>query len=453
MGEILFYKYELLRLIGSGSTGRVYLAWDMHLERLVAVKESRADLPSKELELLKELEHPGLPGVYDCIRQEENIFLVMEYVEGMTLRQYLDRYGRVEEAQAVRWAMDLCGILAYLHGRCPAVVYRDLKPENIMVRPDGGLKLIDLGAAIHCAFGEEREGFCAGTVGYCPPEQWKEPRGNVAFDIYGLGAVLHEMLTGVNPTQPPYLRRPVGEYEVAYRGALEKIIETCTAKEPSDRFSSMEQLRDALGSYQELDMYKRIFQALKAFLVVCAAGVTALSLFIPLARGVPRSQILFPFLLKPSVFLIITWLLYHVLFKYPKVKYKRSSLRRQEKNIWLTEKKFRGLLSFLLLVFGGIWPLAFSNMLLPSVYASEEPLKLWVEMRDEMGRKMLLKEGAVYVTDDRVRFELPADRLPAQELSMQLVAVGEDGNVYSSRIFLILAQSREDGKGIEQEEG
>lgn len=104
----MFYKYELLRPIGSGGMSKVYLARDLHLNRLVAVKESKEKFPSAEIELLKELEHQGLPGIYDSFNWKEKIYIVMEYIDGMSLRQYLNRYGAVEEEQAVRWAIELC---------------------------------------------------------------------------------------------------------------------------------------------------------------------------------------------------------------------------------------------------------------------------------------------------------------------------------------------------------
>ena len=142
MSRVLFHKYEVLRTIGSGRTGTVYLVRDLNLNRLAAVKESTEEFLLAETELLKEVEHPGLPGIYDCFKEEGRTFLVMEYVEGMTLRKYLEKHGRVPERQAVKWAVDLCRILGYLHDRHPAVIYRDLKPENIMIRQDGRLKLM-----------------------------------------------------------------------------------------------------------------------------------------------------------------------------------------------------------------------------------------------------------------------------------------------------------------------
>ena len=129
MAEILNDKYEVLKLIGRGGVGKVYLARDLHLQRLVVIKESRREYLLTEMELLKELRHPGLPLIYDCFRRTENCseenslpesspqegtlqessfqessFLVMEYIEGMSLREYLDKYGKAPEKQALKWA-------------------------------------------------------------------------------------------------------------------------------------------------------------------------------------------------------------------------------------------------------------------------------------------------------------------------------------------------------------
>ena len=147
MAEILNDKYEVLKLIGRGGVGKIYLARDLHLQRLVVIKESRKEYLLTEMELLKELRHPGLPLIYDCFRRTENCseenslpesspqegtlqessfressFLVMEYIEGMSLREYLDKYGKAPEKQALKWAMEICTILEYLHVGQPAVI-------------------------------------------------------------------------------------------------------------------------------------------------------------------------------------------------------------------------------------------------------------------------------------------------------------------------------------------
>ncbi len=451
MGRVLIRKYEVLRPLGAGGAGKVYLAWDRHLSRLVVVKESREEFLLPETELLRELRHPGLPQIYDCFREEESSYLVMEYIEGMSLRQYLDRYERAPQQQALRWAQELCGILGYLHSRHPAVIYRDLKPENIMVCQDGSLKLIDFGGAIRCAFGGERQGLCVGTAGYCPEEQWRETGGEIGWDIYALGAVLHEMLTGANPSRPPYERRPIQEYDRSLPGALERIIRISTSRDASERYPSMEAFAQALRR-QETGRRQLILAGWTLIRRLCLSlmgGCTAICFFLPLVRGIPETDIPFPYLEKPLILLMLTLILY-LLFsdgllsrlagKIPGYEHKRSVLRRHEKNIWLTEKKFSGLLLLFLFLAGKFSPLPLPESAVWELRAGQREERLWVEIRDDQGRKMLLKEGAVYRPADKVRFELPAARLPGQRLALQFVAVGEDGTVYNSRVFYIMAR-------------
>lgn len=440
MTEILNDKYEILRLIGRGGVGKVYLARDMNLERPVVIKESRQEFLLGEIALLKELRHGGLPLVYDCFSSRERTFLVMEYIEGMSLREYLDKYGKVPEKQALKWAMEICRILEYLHGRHPAVIYRDLKPENIMIRQDGTIKLIDFGGALQYACGKDREALCVGTAGYSPRQQWQQTKGDVTWDIYGMGAVLHEMLTGVSPSKPPYKRRSVLEFDRSLSGAWDKIIFSCTAEEAFGRYQSVGGLMQELQKL-ERSCWKKLKEGLawKNFILSLSGGYTALCFSLPLVEGIPETSFPFPYLEKPLFSLMITLLLF--LFLYGG-RQKRRILRRQEKNIWLTEKRFSGLISLLLLLAGPACTEPVERV--SEVCAKEQLQSLWVEMRDDQGRKMLLKEDAVYVTDDKVRFELPAERLPDQELALHFVAVGEDGTTYRSRIFYIRGETQKD---------
>lgn len=434
MENILLHKYELIRQLGTGGAGNVFLAMDKHLERFVAVKEIREGASVEEMKLLRELEHTGLPVIYDYFKERESTWLVMEYIEGMTLRQYLSRHKRVDEKQAVKWMLELCQIFHYLHDRHPAVIYRDLKPENIMIRQDGRIKLIDLGGAIRFACGRESIDMCAGTEGYCPKEQWKNGRGDVSWDIYAMGMVFYEMLTGNSPSKPPYERRPLSEYDNSFAERLERIIENCTSEKKICRYQSVLQLEKALADYQKISLPLKIWQMAKRMILSAGILTTFAYLTGPLMHGVLENQIPFPYLERPLFFLMITYVFYRLFFRRNN---KKRFLRRQEKNIWLTQKKFSGLMAVLMFLCSGVLAVMFFSVTVPAVHAGNEPEQLWVEMRDDEGRKMLLKNDAVYITDNCVRFELPAGRLPDEKISLQMVAVGEKGEVYSSRIFHI----------------
>ena len=318
-------------------------------------------------------------------------------------------------------------------------MYRDLTPETIMIQQDGSLKLIDFGAALQFACGNSREALCVGTIGYVPKEQWQQTKGDVTWDIYGLGVVLHEMLTGVSPKRPPYERRSILEYDRSLSGAFDKIIGTCTAEEASRRYRNMGELLFELEKLEHSGhgFSIRLWQECKRVTMLFFGAYTALCFILPLIHGIPEKDIPFPYLEKPLWSLMITLILYLILYGNNR---KRSLLCRQEKNVWLTEKKFSGLLSLMLLVMGRASVFWAPGFAVQEVYAGEQPERLWVEMRDDLGRKMLLKDDAVYVTDDVVRFELPADKLPGQKLALRLVAEGENGEDYCSRVFLVRAE-------------
>lgn len=440
MKQILCNKYEILKRIAEGGMGVVYLVKDLHLNKLAAVKVSKnpgkgreREQVMKEMEMLRELSHPALPAITDFFEEEDNICLVMEYVDGITLEQYLRRFGRVETALAVKWAVELTEVLQYLHTRTPSVIYRDLKPANIMIQPDGRLKLIDFGAAFVSAYGQEKEELLMGTPGYGAPEQWQSGNAGKASDIYGLGAVLHEMLTGINPTHFLGKRRPVREYDKSISRELERIISICTKKRPGERYQSMKDLQRALRECGKKSKVKAglLFagKGIGAALFLAAAVKTSL----PLIRGVKESEIPFPYLYQP-LFLFGLAFLYRYLFL-RNVK-TGQMLKKQEKSVFLTEKKFPGI--YVPGIITAVMTAALiQGMSCIPVEAGEGKNNLWVEMRDEQNRKLLLKEGAVYHTDDRVRLEIPADRMPEEELALRLVATGEGGSVYESRVFLL----------------
>jgi len=445
--RILIQKYEIVKQLGKGTEGRVWLARDRHLDRLVAVKESIGEEEPvyQEAALLRKLEHPALPLIYDFFVEQGKTYLVMEYVEGITLRKILQAKGKIPVTQAVQWALELCEVFSYLHGGGRELVYRDLKPENIMIKSDGGLKLIDLGGVLCSAYGRMRDQKIAGTPAYCPPEQWRERGSDKTWDVYALGAVLHEMVTGMMPEQSAGIRLPIRIYDRSLPRELERIIETCTHENREKRFQSMEQLKEALLYDKEAGKGRIIFWKITGWMVWIFLGLSAAALLRPLISGVPEYEMPFPFLRAPLVLLGMAAV--SKLFLSVRRRDK-GILRKLEKSVKLTEKKFPGLYGMIFFLTGSIWSSVYGGVMADMtggwygryagvVYAGEKEERLWVEMRDELGRKMLLKDGAVYIPEECVRFELPADRLPEGTLSLQMTAEGEKGEVYVSRIFLI----------------
>lgn len=193
-------RYELLKILGEGGTGRVYLARDTHLGRLVAVKalNRRTKRFQEEVRILQEQALFMLPVIYDAWTEEDNTGrIVMEYVKGRNLKDYLALCGEVPEKQIYEWGLQLGTFLQKLHTQSPKVIYRDLKPENIMVQPDKRLRLIDVGAAVCTSREKTGERIRIGTSGYASPEQWEGRGVDERTDIYALGAVLKDMLNGI----------------------------------------------------------------------------------------------------------------------------------------------------------------------------------------------------------------------------------------------------------------
>src|SRR5229473_3629810 len=219
--EVLLHdRYQLGTTLGSGGFSAVYRAHDLQSGREVAIKQIRlaglnvqetieaTDTFNRELSLLAVLRHPQVPRLYDQFRDREHWYLVLEYLEGTTLETYLETRAaqgqplQVDEALAM--GLQLCRVLEYLHTRQPPVIFRDLKPGNIMRSPGGRLSLIDFGIARHFRPGQARDTRALGSPGYAAPEQYGRAQTTPQSDIYSLGAMLHQLLTGNDPAQTPF---------------------------------------------------------------------------------------------------------------------------------------------------------------------------------------------------------------------------------------------------------
>jgi outer membrane protein assembly factor BamB/serine/threonine protein kinase len=218
-GAILQNRYEILKVLGVGGMGAVYLTRDLRFSsvtRVCAIKEMVSSTPDpqvrrlavqsfeREANLLVQLNHAGIPSISDFFTESVRSYLVMEFVDGEDLENVLESTeGMLDEKTVLNWAIQICDVLVYLHTQNPPVVFRDLKPSNIMLRKQSAkIALIDFGIAKVFEMGQK--GTMIGTEGYSPPEQYKgiaDPRG----DIYALGATIHHLLTKRDPRlEPPF---------------------------------------------------------------------------------------------------------------------------------------------------------------------------------------------------------------------------------------------------------
>ncbi|MBQ8815268.1 MAG: protein kinase [Lachnospiraceae bacterium] len=245
METTLQETYELLRPIGEGGMSSVYLARHRRLGTMWAVKTVSKTQGvefnfTAEADILKKLKHPMLPTIIDIFDEPDMMYLVEEFVEGVTLESYLKKNGRVPEEQLIAWFKDLCDVFGYLHGRKPhPIIYRDMKPANVMVQPDGSLKLIDFGIAREYKAGAASDTQYIGTQGYAAPEQYGTSQTDERTDIYSLGVTMYHLITGKSPYDPPYDFVPVRQLVKSLSPGIEYILNHCIQKEPENRYPNV----------------------------------------------------------------------------------------------------------------------------------------------------------------------------------------------------------------------
>lgn len=252
-------KYEVIRSLGRGSFAETLLAKDLRLGRQVAIKVLHPrtaqdwksfELFEREAMVLRDLRHPAIPTVHDTFRAEwqgaEAQFLVMEYVEGVSLAQLITERRHLDPSDVLHLFVEMLGVLDYLHTRVPPVLHRDIKPANILVRPDGSPALVDFGAVRSIYRPSEETGSTiVGTYGYMPYEQTMG-QASPASDLYALAATFLHLLTRRAP--PDFMRE--GRIEVPEALGNNEVLRTVLAKSlmaaPSERYQSARDARRAL---------------------------------------------------------------------------------------------------------------------------------------------------------------------------------------------------------------
>lgn len=254
-------RYVIIARIGMGGMGAIYRATDTRLGgKAVAIKEmSDAAVPSpgqkqqaidafrQEAQMLAHLDHTNLPKVTDFFTENGKHYIVMEFVEGETLESYLQRQ-RLGEADVRRLAAQLFDVLGYLHHQQPPVIFRDLKPANIMLTPQGQLKLIDFGIARFFKTGKPGDTVVMGTPGYAAPEQHGTGQTDARSDIYSLGVVLHQALTGYDPSLTPFVLPPVRQFNPSVSPQMEQAVARAIQTDRLQRFQSVDEFRAALAA-------------------------------------------------------------------------------------------------------------------------------------------------------------------------------------------------------------
>jgi len=260
-GKVIADRYELEELVGSGGMSSVYRARDRLLERTVALKflhdrhlgdHESVERFRREAEAAAALSHPNVVTVIDRGEEDGRPFIVFEYVDGESLKERVVREGTLPVREAIELALQIGRALAYAHGE--GLVHRDVKPQNVLLNGESA-KVTDFGIArsLDVARGMTQTGTVLGTSEYISPEQARGEQVDARTDVYSLGIVLYELLTGRTPFQGENFvsvalkhlneaPRPLRELRPDAPERLERILERALAKDPRDRFASMDEL-------------------------------------------------------------------------------------------------------------------------------------------------------------------------------------------------------------------
>jgi outer membrane protein assembly factor BamB/tRNA A-37 threonylcarbamoyl transferase component Bud32 len=271
VGAVLEERYQIESVLGIGGMSVVYRGRDLRFKgvyRTCAIKEMIDRSPNsqtrgitlknfeREASLLATLNHPSIPKIYDYFVVGGRVYLVLEFIEGQNMEDILEGApGPLEEEQVVRWAIQVCDVLSYLHNHKPEpIVFRDMKPSNVMVAPGDRIVLIDFGIAR--IFEADQKGTMIGTEGYSPPEQYRgvaEPRG----DVYALGATMHHLLTKSDPrleTPFTFHERPPSALNAKISSQLEAVIMKALEYDVRQRWASAAEMRTALLDLAHLNV-------------------------------------------------------------------------------------------------------------------------------------------------------------------------------------------------------
>lgn len=269
-------RYRLLKKIGEGGFSVVYRAEDSQTHRIVALKAvslrglssqekiEATDAFNREVQWLTRLQHQHLPQLHAHFSDAECWYMVMDYIDGATLEKRIEQQKQspFPLGEVLDLSLILCQVLHYLHSHTPAIIFRDLKPGNIMLTRTGHVYLIDFGIARQFRPGQRKDTIPFGSPGYAAPEQYGKAQTTPRSDIYSLGAIIHQMITGHDPSQSPFVFAPLSEQQPAH-ALLQTLLQRMLALDTLQRPTSMAEVTHELQSvaklyYQQPGLYGQI---------------------------------------------------------------------------------------------------------------------------------------------------------------------------------------------------
>ncbi len=263
-GTVLNDIYRVVKLLGKGSMGNVYLVERIEDDKKFVVKEltfskdailnydDGLEIFRREAEFMAKFDHPGIPKMYGVFSQNGKEYLTMDYIEGKTLEEIINSsWKAIEKNKAITWTIEIAEIIDYLHNSFQKpLVYRDLKPSNIIIKPDGKPVLVDFGIARYYNPDKTSDTFNYGTPGYAAPEQYKgKGQSTPQSDIFGLGVILFQMLTKYDPSLKPLQFPSMKSLNPLISDELESTVFKAIQLDPLKRYISMAEFKEVLQKY------------------------------------------------------------------------------------------------------------------------------------------------------------------------------------------------------------
>lgn len=259
ISEYTIGEYEFISKIKTDGASKLFLLYDKSCGRKVLVKSGKTDIIENEVRTLSNLSGKGIPAVYGCLVKEDTAYLFRQYIEGRTLREYVESCGTFSVKKASEIGIKICEIISRLHSSDPPVIHRDIKSDNIILTADGEIYLIDFGISREYNSSASRDTCVMGTLSSAPPEQFGYGQTDGRSDIYSLGVLLREMT------------ETDGKKSL---GKLSSVIKKCTMFSPDDRYKNVSEIKSELLGITDRKISKKLISA-SAAVLMCAASVLA----------------------------------------------------------------------------------------------------------------------------------------------------------------------------------
>ncbi len=328
VGTVLNERYKVLEVLGKGGMGCVYLVEDLKLgcpwalkEMIFPFEEGKEEALKqfkREAQILAKVKHPHLPKVFDYFEEKNRYYLVMEYIDGLNLMEVLEKNGKLHWKKALDYALQICDVLKFLHKQ--GIIYRDLKPSNIMVDPKGNVYLIDFGIARFFKGKKICDTVVIGTVGFAPPEQMGKAETDERSDIYSLGATLHYLLTGKDPSLTPFVFEDPSSLVSEIPQEFSKVVMKALSLSAKDRYQKVSEMERDLKKLLKPSVDKgkilpfrgrKVFKgnSIKKYLfsLVMSAGIVSVFSIVVTGGNITFSMLPFCFFLLFPVFFLVNY--------------------------------------------------------------------------------------------------------------------------------------------------